>query len=278
VTPEEGAQKGEDWIKLDLHIHTLDDPKDKIDYTAHQLLERARTLGFHVLAITLHDAVFDRAEVFADALKMGVLLIPAAEVRLEGADVVVLNVTPDEVARLQNFDDLRKLRAQRGDSLFTFAPHPFYVLGASIGSRLIAEIDCFDAIEWCHFYGGWFNPNRRAERVATKYRKRLIATSDAHRLHAFGSHFTSIPRPSELNAEAVLDALRHGPIRLTSPPSSLAEIVNAFYFVFIKHPLKRSRWSRGAVRNSGFQLDESGRLAACHAKHRQRDACADESG
>ena len=30
----------EDWIKLDLHIHTLDDPKDALDYSAHELLER----------------------------------------------------------------------------------------------------------------------------------------------------------------------------------------------------------------------------------------------
>ena len=78
-----------DWIKVDLHIHTLDDPKDVIDYSAHQLLERARALGFGVLAITLHDAVFDRQEVFAEAAAMGILLIPAAEVRLEGADVIL---------------------------------------------------------------------------------------------------------------------------------------------------------------------------------------------
>ena len=38
------------WIKLDLHIHTLDDPKDAIDYSAHELLERAKSLGFRVLA------------------------------------------------------------------------------------------------------------------------------------------------------------------------------------------------------------------------------------
>jgi hypothetical protein len=67
---KQGTAAGDDWIKLDLHIHTLDDPKDKIDYTAHQLLERARMLGFHVLTITLHDTVFDRAEVFADAAAM----------------------------------------------------------------------------------------------------------------------------------------------------------------------------------------------------------------
>src|SRR5438445_11558264 len=101
----------EDWIKVDLHIHTLDDPKDVIDYSAHQLLERAKQLGFGVLAITLHDTVFDRAEVFADAAAMGILLIPAAEVRLQGADAILLNVTASEVAGLKNFEDLRHLRA-----------------------------------------------------------------------------------------------------------------------------------------------------------------------
>src|SRR6266513_6311366 len=135
-----------DWLKLDLHIHTLDDPKDAVDYSAHQLLERARSLGFRVLAITLHDAVFERKEVFADAAAMGILLIPAAEVRLCGGDVIVLNVSPEEVAGFKDFNDLRKLRAQRGNSIFTIAAHPFYVFGGSIGSRLLAEIDCFVAI------------------------------------------------------------------------------------------------------------------------------------
>ncbi len=102
----------EDWIKLDLHIHTLDDPKDVIDYSAHQLLERAKQLGFGVLAITLHDAVFDRAEVFADAAAMGILLIPATEVRLQGADAILLNATAAEVAGLKNFENLRQLRAR----------------------------------------------------------------------------------------------------------------------------------------------------------------------
>src|SRR5258708_37815469 len=152
-----------DWIKIDLHIHTLDDPKDAVDFSAHQLLERARSLGFRVLAITLHDAVFDRKEVFADAAAMGILLIPAAEVRLLGADVIVLNVTAEEIAELKNFDDLRRLRARRGNSIFTIAPHPFYVVGGSIGSRLFAEIDCLDAIESCHFTKGLFNPHRPPE-------------------------------------------------------------------------------------------------------------------
>src|SRR6266487_5754124 len=226
----------QEWIKIDLHIHTLDDPKDAVDYSAHQLLERARTLGFRVLAITLHDAVFNRPEVFTDAAAMGILLIPAAEMRLHGADVIVLNVSAEEMAELKSFDDLRRLRARRGDSIFTIAPHPFYRFGGSIGSRLFQEIDCFDAIEFCHFHIGLFNPNRRAKRVASRFGKPLIATSDAHRLHAFGRHYTSIPMPPALTAENVFAALRSGPLSLTSPPCSFTDLAGAIYFVFLAHP------------------------------------------
>src|SRR2546428_5498321 len=144
------ASEEGNWVKIDLHIHTLDDPMDAVDYSAHQLLERARSLGFGVLAITLHDAVFDRKAVFADAATMGILLIPAAEIRLCGADVIVLNVTSEEVAQLKNFDDLRWLRAKRGSSVFTIAPHPLSALGGSIRARLFTDIDCFDAIEFSH--------------------------------------------------------------------------------------------------------------------------------
>src|ERR1022692_2018053 len=44
------------------------------------------------------------------------------------------------------------------------------------------------------------NPNRRASAVAKKFRKPLIATSDAHRLHAFGRHYTSMPAPAREDA------------------------------------------------------------------------------
>ena len=239
----------EDWIKIDLHIHTLDDPKDAVDFSAHQLLERARALGFRALAITLHDAVFDRKEVFADAAAMGILLIPAAEVRLLGADVIVLNVTAEEVAQLKNFDDLRSLRARRGGSIFTIAPHPFYIFGGSIGSRLVAEMDCFDAIEFCHFHIGLFNPNRRAQRVATRFGKPMIATSDAHRLHAFGRHYTSMPMPPALTVENVFAGLRNGPLRLTSPPCSFSDLVSAIYFVFLAHPFRVRRKIAASMRN-----------------------------
>jgi predicted metal-dependent phosphoesterase TrpH len=241
ILPEKDAHA---WIKVDLHIHTHDDPKDVIDYSAHQLLERARSLGFGVLAITLHDAVFNRPAVYADAAAMGMLLIPAAEMRLEGADVIVLNVSANEIVDLKTFADLRALRGRRGASIFTIAPHPFYILGGSIGPRLLDEIDCFDAIELCHFHNFLFNPNRRAARVARKYRKPLIATSDAHRLHAFGAHYTSMPHPVALTCENVFTALRAGPLRLTSPAASIVDLANAIYWIFLAHPFRRRRQHR----------------------------------
>jgi predicted metal-dependent phosphoesterase TrpH len=228
-----------DWIKLDLHIHTLDDTKDALDYSAHQLLARAEMLGIEVLAITLHDSVFDRREVFEEAAAMGILLIAAAEMRVHGADIVVLNVTPEEAAGLTSFEDVRRLRAKRGNSVFTFAPHPFYIIGGSIGrERLVANIDCFDTIEICHFHKGWFDRNRPARKVAAVYNKPLLATSDAHQLSAFGSHYTEIPRPAELTPENVFAALRAGSGRLTSPPARLSYVLSTLYFIFFLHPLR----------------------------------------
>jgi predicted metal-dependent phosphoesterase TrpH len=225
-----------DTIKLDLHIHTLEDPKDKLDYSARELLARARRLGFDVLAITLHDAVFDPPDILQAAARLGILLIPAAEVRIEGADVILLNVSEQEIEGIKTFAELRRLRARRGASLFTIAPHPFYVIGASIGQRLLAERDCFDAIEYCHFHKGIFNLNRRAALFAKQSGKPLLATSDAHRLNAFGQHYTVASRPAELTAEAVFAQLRAGPLRIHSPPATFSEIFSTFYFVFIKHP------------------------------------------
>ena len=161
--------------------------------------------------------------------------------RIEGADIILLNVTAKDVEGLHSFDDVRKLRARRDQSLFTIAPHPFYVLGGSIGKRLLDEIDCFDAIELCHFHKGLFNPNRRAMMVAGRFGKPLIATSDAHQLSAFGRHYTRMPRPSPLTAETVLAQLRAGSLRITSPAATFQEIISTFYFVFIEHPL-RSRF------------------------------------
>jgi predicted metal-dependent phosphoesterase TrpH len=180
--------------------------------------------------------------VFETARELGLLLIPAAEMRLEGADVVVVNLTPEEARGLRRIGDLAELRKRRGGSVFIFPPHPFYILGGSIGSRRLAEhIELFDAIELCHFYTRWFNPNRRAHQAAKIFHKPLVATSDTHRLDFFGSHYTLVqvpPLPAIPCAESIFDAIRAGTSRTVSPPWPLARFLRYTWWILVQHELR----------------------------------------
>jgi len=50
-----------------------------------------------------------------------------------------------------------------------------------------------------------------------------------------------MPMPSALTIENVLAGLRSGPLRLTSPSSSLKDFVSAIHFVFLTHPFRVRR-------------------------------------
>jgi hypothetical protein len=230
------------WIKADFHLHTAEDPCDDVNYTALELLELAQAKGFGALAVTLHHHVFHDERVFARARELGILMIPAAELRIESADVVVLNITPEEAAGIASFDDLRELRASRGDTIFMFAPHPYYILGGSIGERAEQHIDCFDAIEFCHFHIPLFNPNRRAARLAEAHGKPLLATSDSHRRQFFGENysFIGIPEGEGIpSIEHVFAGMRAGRIRRVSPSGGLARTVSLLLFVLVVSPIIR---------------------------------------
>ncbi len=238
-----GAESSLTWIKADLHLHTAEDPFDDVDYTALELIELAHAKGFQALAITLHRRVFHDACAFNRARELGLLLIPAAELRIELADVIVLNITPEEAAAIHTFDDLRDLRAARGDSIFIFAPHPYYVLGGSIGERAEEHIDCFDAIEFCHFHLPIFNPNRRAARLAAAHGKPLLATSDSHRRQFFGGNYSFIGVEGAVDGVPTVAQLFAGMrahrIRRVSPTGGLSRLIILLAFVLIVNPILR---------------------------------------
>lgn len=227
------------WLKIDFHLHTREDPKDHLEHSAIELLHRARDLGFDALAITLHDHVLSDPAVFETARELGLHLIPAAELRLEGADVVVVNLTPEEARGLRRLRDIEELRQRRGRSVLIFAPHPFYVLGGSMGRRLFEHIDLFDAIEISHFHTRWFNPNRPAVRAAERFQKPLIATSDSHRLEYFGDHYSLVQAPRDAAPEAIFDAIRSGCIRPVSPALTDTQFADHLWWMFVGH-----HWNR----------------------------------
>jgi predicted metal-dependent phosphoesterase TrpH len=261
-----GAESSITWVKADFHLHTSEDPFDDVDYTALDLLDLAHARGFNALAITLHRAVFHDERAFERARILGIRLIPAAELRIEGADVVVLNLAPEEAALVHSFDDLRDLRAARGEGIFVFAPHPFYVLGGSIGERAEEHIDCFDAIEFCHFHLPLLNPNRRAARLAHAHGKPLLATSDSHRRQFFGRNYSLIgvegsPDEDGLPTVAQLFAgMRAERIRRVSPSGGLPRLAALLFFVLVVSPVLR--------RLPGSKRTAARRMRAWRAKQR----------
>lgn len=236
------AETSPHWTKVDFHLHTSEDPWDELEHSSFDLLHRAHALGFGALAITLHDYVLTKCELFERARELGILLIPAAEMRIEGADVIIVNLTEEEARALRRLGDLEELRRRRGRSVLIFAPHPLYVLGGSIGNRrLIEHIDLFDAIEISHFHTRWLNPNRGASRIARQYGKPLLATSDAHRLDFFGHHYTLVelnPGGAPPTPETLFDAIRAGRVRPVSPPWTTPQFIHYAWWIFVEHELR----------------------------------------
>jgi len=224
--------------KIDFHLHSAEDPKDTVEHSALELLRRAAELKFDAIAITLHDHVLERPELYALAESLGLLLIPAAELRLEGADVVVLNITEAEAADLRRLADLRKLRERRGHDVLIFAPHPFFGAGGSIGRRIHDYLDCFDAIEYCHFHTRGLNLNRPAEKLAASAGKPLLATSDAHRLQHFGQHFSRVAVDGPCTTASIFAAIRAGRVERVSPPWPLSKFMQYLFYILAIHPVQ----------------------------------------
>jgi hypothetical protein len=78
-------------LKADFHIHTAEDPLDRVPYTAQELILKAADDGFEVLAITNHHCrTFDQ-KLFSFARDLGILLIPGMETTIQERHVLVLN-------------------------------------------------------------------------------------------------------------------------------------------------------------------------------------------
>ena len=84
-------------LKVDFHTHTDDDPWEKIDYNALQLIDRAGEQGFDALAITNHDVITYSKELAAYAADKGILLIPGVEAKFSNKHVLILNPVFNEV-------------------------------------------------------------------------------------------------------------------------------------------------------------------------------------
>ena len=212
------------WLKADFHCHTADDPRDHIAYSTEMLLDAVVRRGIEVMAVACHTHVAYTRRLSSYAAARGLVLVPAAELSIEGAHVVALN-PDDEQASASTFAQLRRLG--RRDAFF-IAAHPFYPGKTCIGKRLIRNIDLFDAVEHCTLYYPFLNFNRKGITTARRFDLPLIGTSDTHALPYCDSTYTRVY--ADPTVTGVMEALRAGRVELVTQPSGVERALKALHF------------------------------------------------
>lgn len=204
-------------LKVDLHTHTAEDPYEKINYGAIQLIERASQKGFDAISITNHNKVTYNRELANYAEKKEIVLIPGMEATFSKKHVLIIN--PDFKKNLsgKSLKDLRKIKNDRN---LIIAPHPYFPRSRSLHSRLFSFIEYFDAIEFSHYFNHLINFNKKAIVTAHQYKKPLIATSDCHNIWQFGTSYSLVE--AEKDCDSIIEAIKKGKIELHASPLSLA--------------------------------------------------------
>jgi len=209
--------KGQRPLKVDLHLHTADDPLDRISYSAKDIIARAAEEEFDVISITNHDLLTFNQDLFDFARKMGIFLIPGIEATIENRHVLVLN--PPRNKTFPDFSSLSK--ALRPETLVV-APHPYFPGAFSLNGCFLENLPLFDAVEYCHFYTPRINFNLRALEFSRSNRFPLIGNSDTHFLFQLGTTYSLIY--AERNIESIFAAIREHRVEVVTRPLSPREM------------------------------------------------------
>lgn len=211
-------------LKVDLHLHTHEDPSDHILYSAADAIDRAAELGFDALAITLHDAQLENRSLTDRAHDRGITLVRGVERTIQGRHVLLLNFPARESMSVSSFADLARAK-QRTDGL-VIAPHPFFPGRSCLGAAMDLHAELFDAVEWSYFWTTAADFNTRAARWAAAQGKPVVGNSDLHDIRQLGRTFTCVDAPKD--ADAICTAVREGRVELRTQPVPYAELIPVY--------------------------------------------------
>jgi predicted metal-dependent phosphoesterase TrpH len=206
-------------LKVELHTHTADDPLDRIPHTLPQLIDRASALGYHALAVTLHERQLDLRPFASYAADRGIVLIPGLERSIEGRHTLLLNFRKG-AQDVRTFDDLARLR--RREPGLVVAPHPFFPGRSCLGHLLDRHASLFDAVERNAMFTASVDFNRRGERWAIQHGKPIVGNCDVHRLHQLGTAYSIVD--AEPNADSICAAIAAGRVHVESRPLTWFEV------------------------------------------------------
>jgi predicted metal-dependent phosphoesterase TrpH len=215
-------------LKVDLHLHTSEDPLDVIGHDAVALIDRAAELGYGALAITLHDRQLSEPRVFDYARDRGLTLVPGVERTVEGRHVLLLNFPAGTTEDVKTFADLASLKTRANGVVI--APHPWFPDRTCLRSKLERHADLFDAVEWSYFWSTGVNFNDRAARWARRHGKTIVGNSDLHDLRQLGRTYSLVFADAQV--DAICTAIREGRVALQTSPVSkleLAQVVGGMF-------------------------------------------------
>ena len=235
-------------LKADLHLHTAEDPLDRIRYTAKELISKAAQMGFDVLSITNHRCMTFSQELLSYAQERDILLIPGMEMTIQRRHVLLLNPSPGKMC--SDFSSLSKLR--RPETLI-IAPHPYFPSMYSLNGYLLEHLTLFDALEYCHFYSPMINFNQKALEVSEFYRFPMVGNSDAHFLSQLGTTYSLIY--AEKNLESIFSAIRRNKVEVVTRPLKPLEMGSiARRFLRMKLRSKRIKLQQWPIRKFQKQV------------------------
>lgn len=216
-----------EFVKFDFHMHTLDDPYDQhVYHTVYELIDKAASLGFGALAITLHAQQFHSHSAVAYAEERGILLVPGVEQNIEGVHVLLINFPKEIADTISTFPELaaarKALEKSGAPANLVVAPHPFFPSGVSLLKKFWEHSAHFDAIEVSGFYHRFWNPNQKAMQAAKKTGLPLIGNSDTHTLEQFGKTWSEAQ--CERNTESLIHAVKSGQVHVRGRSLTFTEM------------------------------------------------------
>lgn len=221
-------------LKAQLHIHTKEDPQDKISYTAKELIDEAAKQNFDVISFTCHNKVIHNFELEQYAKEKGILLIPGVERTIEGKHVLLYDLTEEESRQITSFQKLNQFKIERqkqNRSFLIMAAHPFHIGSSCLKSKAIKHLDLFDAWEFSFFYLDSLRLNKKTVRLARKYGKPIVGSSDVHRLGMLGQTYSFID--SEKNLDSVFRAIKNNQTKIKTKPLSFFSFSIIFAWVIL---------------------------------------------
>jgi predicted metal-dependent phosphoesterase TrpH len=209
-------------LRGDFHHHIDADPIDGsfVRHSAGELIDAAVAQGLNVLSITCHDSIPYDGDATRYAADRGVLLLRGMEATVGGHHVLLLNFREWPAGECSISD----IRALKTPGALVIAPHPFYPAGIAGGETLAAHREVFDAVE----FSGLYTPltqrfNRQALQFARRSSMPVVGNSDTHFLWQLGRTYTEIDAPPDCGA--IIEAIRHGRVRLVTQPLSWVDVV-----------------------------------------------------